>query len=107
MINVERPRKSVSQASTLARHDQASHFLGEQTGHITVETLMALTRYHEGDGLSVCAHVQPGYDVESSGACIMSPSTREMWALWGNPCENAYEAFRVERTQADSVKYAS
>ena len=107
MVNVERPRKSVSQASTLARQDQASHFLGEQAGQITVETLMALTRYHEGDALSVCAHVQPGYDVESSGACIMSPSTRELWALWGNPCEHAYEAFRVERTQADSVKYAS
>ncbi len=75
--------------------------------HEEVETLMALTRYHEGDALSVCAHVQPGYDVESSGACIMSPSTHELWALWGNPCENAYEAFRVESTQAHRVEYAA
>lgn len=106
MVNVERPRKSVSQESTLARHDQASHFLEEQTGRITVDTLMALTRYHAGDALSVCAHVQQGYDVESSGACIMSPSTQELWALWGNPCENAYETFRVERTAAHRVEYA-
>jgi isopenicillin-N N-acyltransferase-like protein len=95
MVNVERPRKSVSQESTLARHNQASHFLEEQIGRITVDTLMALTRYHASDALSVCAHVQLGYDVESSGACIMSPSTQELWALWGNPCENMYETFNV------------
>jgi isopenicillin-N N-acyltransferase-like protein len=46
--------------------------------------------------LSVCAHVQPGYDVESSGACIMAPASRELWALWGNPCQNPYERFVVE-----------
>lgn len=107
MINVERPRKSVSQESTLARHDQASHFLAEQIGRITVDTLMALTRYHAGDGLSVCAHAQPGYDVESSGACIMSSSTRELWAVWGNPCQNAYEAFRVGATSTQPVKVAA
>lgn len=56
-------------------HTQA---IGELTGQITVDVLMALTRYHEGNGLSVCAHAQPGYDVESSGACIMSPTTREL-----------------------------
>lgn len=95
MVDVERPRKAVSHASTLARQDQASRFLDEQIGQITVDTLMALTRYHAGGDLSVCAHVQPGYDVESSGACIMSPATRELWVLWGNPCQNEYEAFRV------------
>ena len=95
MVNVERPRKAVSQASTHARQAQASAYLGERAGRITVETLMALTRYHEGNDLSVCAHVQPGYDVESSGACIMAPGTGQLWALWGNPCQNAYEEFGV------------
>ncbi len=104
MIDVERPRKSVSHESTLARHDQAGRFLGEQVGAITVETLMALTRYHEGSGLSVCAHVQPGYDVESSGACIMSPLTGELWALWGNPCQNEYEAFHVGAGALDAAR---
>jgi isopenicillin-N N-acyltransferase-like protein len=96
MGDVERPRKAVSQASTLARQEQASHFLAERSGQITVDTLMSLTRLHAGDGLSVCAHVQPGYDVESSGACIMAPASRELWALWGNPCQNPYERFVVE-----------
>jgi isopenicillin-N N-acyltransferase like protein len=95
MTDVERPRKAVSQASTQARYAQAAHFLGERAGRISVDDLMGLTRYHEGDELSVCAHVQEGYDVESSGACIMSPATRQLWALWGNPCQNAYEEFHL------------
>lgn len=95
MFEVERPRKALSHESTLARYDQASHFLNTQAGSITAETLMALTRCHEQDGPSVCAHVQPGYDIESSGACIMSPSDGKLWALWGNPCQNDYELFKV------------
>ncbi|HQY90130.1 C45 family peptidase [Caldilinea sp.] len=102
MVNGERPRKSVSHASTVARQDQASRFLEDQIGHITVEMLMALTRYHADGELSVCAHVQPGYDVESSGACVMSPTTRELWALWGNPCRHEYEAFSVASNSASN-----
>ena len=95
MAEVERPRKSVSHASTLARQAQADDYLDARAGAITVDTLMALTRYHEGDGLSVCAHVQAGYDVESSGACIMCPTSGELWAVWGNPCQNEYESFCI------------
>jgi isopenicillin-N N-acyltransferase-like protein len=94
MVNVERPRKSVSHASTQARYAQATGYLAGRSGEITLQDLMDLTRLHEGE-LSVCAHTQPGYDVESSGACIMAPQTRELWALWGNPCRNEYTAFTV------------
>jgi isopenicillin-N N-acyltransferase-like protein len=102
MAAVERPRKSVSQESTYARHGQASAYLGERSGQITVDTLMALTRFHDGE-LSVCAHVQPGYGVESSGACIMAPATGELWALWGNPCQNEYELFQVGTREGERV----
>ncbi|MBK8050573.1 MAG: hypothetical protein IPK16_27785 [Anaerolineales bacterium] len=95
MADVERPRKAVSFASTQARQGQANAYLDQHRGQITVDTLMALTRYHEGDDLSVCAHVQEGYDVESSCACIMAPESRELWALWGNPCQNTYEHFAI------------
>jgi isopenicillin-N N-acyltransferase like protein len=95
MTAIERPRTSVSHASTQARYAQAAAHLGSSSGHITLDSLMALTRLHEGDDLSICAHVQPGYDVESSGACIMAPHSRQLWALWGNPCQNEYEAFTV------------
>ena len=103
MAAVERPRKAVSQESTYARHDQASRYLREHDGAITVETLMALTRLHADGDLSVCAHVQPGYDVESSGACIMAPAEGAMWALWGHPCQNEYAMFHVGATAPQEV----
>ena len=102
MLRVERPRKGVSQASTQARYTQAATRLHEQIGRITLDGLMALTRLHEGE-LSICAHTQEGYDVESSGACIMSPQTRQMWALWGNPCQGDYEEFVVGQPPAAST----
>jgi isopenicillin-N N-acyltransferase-like protein len=95
MTEVERPRKATSLASTHARQAQAAAYLAAQAGQINVDALFALTRYHEGNELAVCAHPRPDYDVESSGACIMSPATGQLWALWGNPCQNEYEEFRV------------
>ncbi len=95
MGEVERPRTTFSQASTLARHAQTDAYLRGREGQITVETLMELTRHHENDGPSICAHVRPDYHLESSGACIMAPRIGKLWALWGNPCQNEYEAFQV------------
>jgi isopenicillin-N N-acyltransferase-like protein len=92
---VERPRKALSQESTCTRLEQAERFLGAQAGGITVETIMAMTRHHEPGAMSICAHARPTYDVESSGACIMAPQSRELWALWGLPCQNEYEHFVV------------
>lgn len=100
LLDFERPRKSLSLTSTCNRLDQAQRFLAERRGRITVETLMKMTRHHEGGEMSICAHVHPTYDVESSGACIMAPATRELWALWGLPCENEYERFVVDAGEA-------
>lgn len=91
----ERPRKSLSLQSTTTRLAQAQRILRSQMGVVTVDSLMALTRYQEPGEMSICAEVHPGYDIETSGACIMSPSTREMWAVWGLPIENEYERFVV------------
>ena len=55
---------------------------------IEVEDLMALTR--EG----VCQVAKPPYHIESSGAAIMRPRTKEFWAVWGLPSVNDYQ--RVE-----------
>ncbi len=92
---VERPRKALSLESTCARFDQAAAFLTQHRGRVDVERLMAMTRHHEEGMMSICAHAQPAYDVESAGACIMRPGTRELWALWGLPCRNEYEHFVV------------
>ena len=100
LLALERPRKSLSLTSSCNRLDQAQRFLAERRGRIGVETLMEMTRHHEGAEMSICAHAHPAYDVESSGACIMAPATRELWALWGLPCANEYERFVVGASEA-------
>jgi isopenicillin-N N-acyltransferase-like protein len=95
MVALERPRKALSAESTHERLDRATRYLADHHGRIDVETLMAMTRLHEDDAMSICAHARPDYDIETSGACIMAPETREMWAVWGPPCENEYEHFLV------------
>lgn len=105
---VERPRKEISLESSVTRLDQASVFLDQQRGKVDVGALMRLTRLHEEGSLSICAHAQPAYDVETSGACLMSPATRELWALWGHPCQNDYVRYvvgeqRYKGTQRDDA----
>lgn len=94
----ERPRKPLSLRSTTTRLAQAQRLLAGQQGAITIDSLMALTRYQEPGEMSICAVTQPDYDIESSGACIMSPTTGEFWAVWGVPAENEYERFVVGRS---------
>ncbi len=61
---------------------------------ITLDRLMEFTR----DPVAICHGSTPPFHIESSGAAIMRPATGELWAVWGLPSENEYEAFRFERT---------
>ncbi len=93
LISMERPRTTPARLSTVTRLDQAHAYLGENKDKITVESLMRMTRIRNEDGFSICQTPVEGYNVETSGACIMSPATREMWALWGLPSEGEFERF--------------
>lgn len=99
MNSVERPRKGISLESTTTRLAQAQRILGSERGAITLESLQELTRYKEPGAFSICAYTRPGYDVETSGAAIMSPATRELWAAWGQPNVNPYEHFSVRSSE--------
>jgi len=57
---------------------------------VTLDRLMALTR----DSVAICQRSKPPFHIESSGAAIMRPATGELWAVWGLPSENEYEAFQ-------------
>jgi isopenicillin-N N-acyltransferase like protein len=100
LVEVERPRKSLSATSTHNRLEQSTHFLAANLGALDVERIMEMTRHHEGDEMSICAHARPEYDVETSAACIMAPATRELWAVWGLPCQNEYEHFVIGERMA-------
>ncbi len=103
LVSLERQRSEASRQSTVTRLDQAQRFLSDHAGRVDVDALIGLTRLREGNGFSVCQTPAQGYDVESSGACVMSPSTREMWAVWGLPSENDYQRFTPGGLRADTV----
>ncbi len=57
---------------------------------VTQKDLVDLTR----DPEAICQRSCEPFHIESSGAAIMRPATRELWAVWGLPSENEYERFQ-------------
>ncbi|MEZ6193112.1 MAG: C45 family peptidase [Phycisphaerales bacterium] len=93
LIKTERPRTPQARQSTVTRLEQAEAFLAVNHGRYTPEKLMEMTRIRTEEGFSICQSPIAGYEVETAGAVIMCPTTKEMWALWGRPSENEYERF--------------
>lgn len=91
-IEVERERLPQSQASSTTRLSRGQALLS--SGQITLADLFALTRDH-GAANGICVHPEAPLFLESCGATIMRPATGEMWAVWGNPCQNEYERFVI------------
>lgn len=90
-IAVQGPRAPVRIASSEHRYARAVELLGKRP--IDEASLKALTRDEE----AICERAEPPYDVESCGATVMRPATRDLWAVWGLPVENRYEHFTVGR----------
>lgn len=67
-----------------SRYQRAIQILSK-TDTVSVQTLMDLTRNREDGVYSICAITAPEWDVETCGSIIMSPATRELWALQGLP----------------------
>ncbi|MEM9515868.1 MAG: C45 family peptidase [Actinomycetota bacterium] len=55
-------------------------------GTVDAERLFALTR--EPD--AICQTAVAPYFIESSGAAVMRPRTRDFWACWGRPINNEF-----------------
>ncbi|MBI5516953.1 MAG: hypothetical protein HY909_24435 [Deltaproteobacteria bacterium] len=83
----EATRAPALQASSRARQDRARALCRFDT---TVEALMAFTR----DPV-VCRRSEAPYHIETSGAVVLRPRSRELWAVWGLPSENTYQHFYV------------
>lgn len=86
---VEREREEASQASSEARLKRGYGLL-EHHG-VTEQDLQALTR----DPESICVSSKPPRHVETCGAAIMRPASRDFWAVWGLPSDNEYEHFKL------------
>jgi isopenicillin-N N-acyltransferase-like protein len=83
----EADRAPVLMASSRARLHRATALTGNS---LDLDGLMALTR-----DARVCRRSEPPYHVETSGAVIMCPKTKELWAVWGVPADHEYEHFRL------------
>lgn len=71
--------------SSSSRYDTAVDLLSH--GDIDVERVFEITR----EPGAICQSPVPPYNIESSGAAVMRPSTLEFWACWGQPISNDYE----------------
>lgn len=71
--------------SSQSRYDTAVALLAD--GDVDVERVFEITR----DPAAICQKPVPPYNIESSGAAVMRPSTLEFWACWGQPIDNDYE----------------
>lgn len=91
-VAVERKRLPQSQASSETRLSRGQELLTQ--GRITLDDLFTVTRDHEATN-GICVHPEAPFFLRSCGAAILRPATREMWAVWGSPCENEYERFVV------------
>ena len=80
---VQGPRSDQLQESSVERLAIAEQYLDR--GGLDAEDMMALTR-----APVVCQVPVEPYHVESSGAAVMRPKTREFWAVWGQPVHNEF-----------------
>ncbi len=69
----------------------------DHPGLIDVEQLMEFTR----DPSAICRRPDGRYRVETSGAVIMRPRSADFWACWGQPADNEYQHFSLQK-QADT-----
>lgn len=60
-----------------------------ETGLIDVARIQALL----AEPTCICRHGEPPGHIETSGAIVVRPGTRELWATWGPPDCNPWERF--------------
>lgn len=88
---VEAARPAELERSSATRLDDAAAALDHE-GPYTLDEMKELLR----DERSICRRPEPPFDYESSGAMIMRPGTRDVWACWGVPSDNDFEHFSLD-----------
>lgn len=84
----EGPRPEQLQTSSYRRLARATELCRAPV--LDYDAMVALTRDD-----TICQRASPPYHIETSGAVLMRPRTRELWAVWQSPVEHPYERFVV------------
>lgn len=71
--------------NSIRRLDRGIELLDK--GDVDTQRLIELTQDQE----AICRRPEQPHLIESSGAAIMRPATKEFWACWGQPSENDYK----------------
>jgi isopenicillin-N N-acyltransferase like protein len=92
-LDAETSRREAERAPALlsSSRERLARAISLSAGPLDLEQMFAMTR----DPV-ICRRSEPPYHVESSGAVVMRPSTRDLWAVWGVPVDHSYEQFRVD-----------
>jgi isopenicillin-N N-acyltransferase-like protein len=90
LVAVEDERPMTLMENSRLRLTDATEALAGGGPH-TADGLMDLFR----DEHSICRHPVAPWNYETSGAVVMRPETREMWACWGLPSQNEFEYFAI------------
>jgi isopenicillin-N N-acyltransferase-like protein len=90
---LEAPRPKDLLSSSVARLARAGEMLdGISTQRaVVLGDLIDMTR----DSQAICRRSEAPHHMESSGAVIMQPKSRSMWACWGLPSDNEFEEFEI------------
>ncbi|MEQ9454983.1 MAG: C45 family peptidase [Phycisphaeraceae bacterium] len=94
-LAMQRPKHPMALACTKTRLRDATAYL-EQQSIIEPVTLREMLAMRRADGLGVCHDPMEGYNVETSGAVVMDPVAKMMWACWGRPDVQPWELFGVD-----------
>lgn len=89
---IAQPRLTALQLSSEARLRTAMESL--DSGDITFEDVAEMTRHP-----TVCYRGSEPFHVETCGAAIMRPASRDFWACWGMPSENEYQHFSLDESE--------
>jgi isopenicillin-N N-acyltransferase-like protein len=84
----EAPRPAALQQSS---HERLARAVARtREGVLGLDALAELTR----DPV-ICRASEPPFHMETSGAVVMRPATRELWAVWRSPAAHPYQRFEV------------
>ncbi|QDU72972.1 C45 family autoproteolytic acyltransferase/hydolase [Mucisphaera calidilacus] len=89
---VQRAKHPTALACSQTRLADADELINTMPA-INAAALRNLLATRRDDGMGICHDAMEGYKVETSGAVVMDPAERQLWACWGRPDTAPWEHF--------------
>ena len=84
--------------STRVRYFRAMRLLSQNSQH-TIKSLQTIQKDHLNYPDSICNHSVDGDPLDREKTItgmLMDLTTRQLYATWGNPCQNSYTSFQLD-----------